>query len=151
MICWGLGGFGLGLTGVLETSTKEDMGENSDLIVMWAANISSQPNTARYLKAAKRRGARVITIDVRETETALNRTMSISSSRSDPALALAMMHVVIAEGLHDDIFIANHTIGFDALIDHVKQFPPSWAAPITGLSDDQILRLAEPTPRQNQP
>ena len=31
MICWGLGGFGLGLTGVLETSTKEDMGENADL------------------------------------------------------------------------------------------------------------------------
>ena len=77
----GLGGFGLGLTGVLETSTKEDMGENADLIIMWAANISSQPNTARYLKAAQRRGARVITIDVRETETAAQWTTSISSSR----------------------------------------------------------------------
>ena len=143
MICWGLGGFGLGLTGVLETSTKEDMGENSDLIVMWAANISSQPNTARYLKAAKRRGARVITIDVRETETAAQSDdVYLIKPASDPALALAMMHVVIAEGLHDDIFIANHTIGFDALIDHVKQFPPSWAAPITGLSEDQILQLA---------
>jgi anaerobic selenocysteine-containing dehydrogenase len=26
MICWGLGAFGLGLTGILETNTKEDMG-----------------------------------------------------------------------------------------------------------------------------
>ena len=32
---------------------------------------------------------------------------------SDPALALAMMHVIIGEGLHDEIFIANHTIGFE--------------------------------------
>ena len=121
MICWGLGGFGLGLTGVLETSTKEDMGENADLIVMWAANIPSQPNTARYLTAAKRRGARVITIDVRETETAAQSDdVYLIKPASDPALALAMMHVIIAEGLHDDIFVANHTIGFGALIDHVK-------------------------------
>ena len=29
MICWGLGGFGLGLTGVLEANTKEDMGAHA--------------------------------------------------------------------------------------------------------------------------
>ena len=143
MICWGLGGFGLGLTGALETSTKEDMGENADLIVMWAANIPSQPNTARYLKAAKHRGARVITVDVRETETAAQSDdVYLIKPASDPALALAMMHVIIGEGLHDDRYIADHTIGFDALADHVKQFPPSWAVPITGLSEDQILQLA---------
>ena len=51
MICWGLGGFGLGLTGVLETNTKEDMGEHSQLIVLWGANLASQPNTARHVLA----------------------------------------------------------------------------------------------------
>ena len=55
MICWGLGAFGLGLTGMLETNTKEDMGEHSQLILLWAANLASQPNTARHLLAAKRR------------------------------------------------------------------------------------------------
>src|SRR3989442_847585 len=57
MICWGLGGFGLGLTGVLETSTKEDMGAHANLIVLWGANLASQPNTARHVAAARRRGA----------------------------------------------------------------------------------------------
>jgi anaerobic selenocysteine-containing dehydrogenase len=57
MICWGLGAFGLGLTGMLETNTKEDMGEHAQLIVLWAANLASQPYTARHLMAAKRRGA----------------------------------------------------------------------------------------------
>lgn len=67
MICWGLGGFGIGLTGILETNTKEDMGAHSQLIILWGANLASQPNTSRYVVAARRRGAYVVTIDVRET------------------------------------------------------------------------------------
>src|SRR5207245_931546 len=39
MICWGLGAFGLGLTGLLETNTKEDMGAHSALLVLWGANL----------------------------------------------------------------------------------------------------------------
>ncbi|MDA0963215.1 MAG: molybdopterin-dependent oxidoreductase, partial [Proteobacteria bacterium] len=68
MICWGLGGFGLGLTGTVETSTKEDMGAQSNLILLWGANSVSQANTMPHVDAARRRGARVITIDVRRTE-----------------------------------------------------------------------------------
>jgi anaerobic selenocysteine-containing dehydrogenase len=70
MICWGLGGFGVGLTGALEVNTKEDMAENSRMIVLSGANIGSQPNTARHIISAWRRGAKVITIDVRRTEAA---------------------------------------------------------------------------------
>jgi len=143
MICWGLGGFGLGLTGALETSTKEDMGANSELIVMWAANITSQPNTARYLKAAKRRGAKVITIDVRETETAAQSDeVYLLKPASDPALALAMMNVIISKGLHDEDYIRDHTVGFDELAAHVGQYTPAWAAEITGLSAEQITDVA---------
>ncbi len=47
IICWGLGAFGLGLTGVLEANTKEDMGEHAGLILLWGANLASQPNTGR--------------------------------------------------------------------------------------------------------
>src|SRR5207245_329227 len=70
IICWALGGFGLGLTGLLEPNTKEDMGANSNLILLWGANLASQPNTGRHLAAAKRRGARIVTIAVREAEVA---------------------------------------------------------------------------------
>ncbi len=35
MICWGMGAYGLGMTGMLETSTNEDMGQHSDLILLW--------------------------------------------------------------------------------------------------------------------
>src|SRR5499427_8664116 len=71
MICWGLGAFGVGLTGALKVNTKEDMAENSRMIVLCGANIASQPNTARHIISARRRGAKVVTIDVRRKDVVL--------------------------------------------------------------------------------
>ena len=143
MICWGLGAFGLGLTGLLETNTKEDMGEHSQLILLWAANLTSQPNTARHLLAAKRRGAHIVTIDVRRTEAAAKSDdVLLIRPGSDTALALAMLHVICAEGHQDPGFVARHTLGFDALAAHVQAFPPAWAAPITGIPAERIVALA---------
>jgi anaerobic selenocysteine-containing dehydrogenase len=143
IICWGLGAFGLGLTGVLETNTKEDMGQHADLIVLWGANLASQPNTSRHLIAAKRRGAYVITVDVRETEAAAQSDEVLQlRPGTDTALALALMHVIIAEGLYDHAFVAQHTVGFEALQTHVQSSTPEWAAGITGIPAERIVVLA---------
>src|SRR5688572_21898605 len=132
MICWGLGAFGLGLTGVLETNTKEDMSAHAAMIVLWGANLASQPNTARHLAAARRRGAHVTTIDIRGTEAAAQSDETlVLRPGTDAALALALMHVIVAEGLHDTAFVALHTVGFDALAAHVTACSPAWAERIT--------------------
>src|SRR3954468_17937624 len=143
MICWGLGAFGLGLTGLLRVSTKEDMGANAALVVLWGANLASQPNTGRHLSAAKRRGAHVVTIDVRRTEAAAqsHETFLIRPG-TDAALALGMMHVIVAERLYDEAFVTGHTIGFDALAGHVKVYDVAWAAGATGIEPDRIVALA---------
>jgi anaerobic selenocysteine-containing dehydrogenase len=143
MICWGLGAFGLGLTGILETNTKEDMGEHSALIVLWGANLASQPNTARHLVAARRRGAHVVTIDVRHTEAAAqsDETLVIRPG-TDAALALGMMHVIVRERLYDAEFVARNTVGFDALATHLEAHSPKWAAGVTGIAAERIVALA---------
>ena len=143
MICWGLGGFGVGMTGVLETNTKEDMGRHSQLILLWGANLASQPNTARYLLAARRRGAHLITIDVRKTEAAAQSDeLFLIRPGTDSALALAMMHVIVAEERYDRDFVANHTVGFERLADHLRAFTPAWAAEVTGIEAERIEALA---------
>ena len=143
MICWGLGGFGLGLTGALETSTKEDMGANAEMIVLWAANLTSQPNTARYLVAAKRRGAHIVTIDVRQTEAAAQSDeVLLLRPGTDSALALALMHVIIGEDLYNPDFVRDHTVGFDELAEHVRPFTPDWAAQETNIQPERIVALA---------
>ena len=143
MICWGLGAFGLGLTGLLRVNTKEDMGANASLILLWGANLASQPNTGRHLSAAKRRGAQVVTIDVRRTEAAAqsDETLLIRPG-TDAALALGMMQVMVAERLYDEAFVASHTVGFEALAEHLKKQDPGWAAAATGLPPDRIAGLA---------
>jgi anaerobic selenocysteine-containing dehydrogenase len=143
MICWGLGAFGLGLTGVLETNTKEDMGAHANLILLWGANLASQPNTARHLAAAKRRGAYVVTVDVRATEAAAQSDEALLlRPGTDAALALALMHVIVGEELYDPEFVARHTLGFDALRAHVVHHSPAWAARLTGIPAERILALA---------
>jgi anaerobic selenocysteine-containing dehydrogenase len=143
MICWGLGAYGLGLTGALETSTKEDMSANSALIILWGANLASQPNTSRHVAVARKRGAPVITIDIRETEAAaVSDETFVIQPGTDAALALAMMHVIIGEELYDRAFVTDHTTGFDALAVHVKSHSPQWAAPITGIPAERIVALA---------
>ncbi len=143
MICWGLGAFGLGLTGILETNTKEDMSAHAQLILLWGANLASQPNTARHVTAARRRGAHVVTIDVRQTEAAAQSDETILvRPGTDAALALALMHVIVAEGLWDRDFVTRHTTGFDALAAHVAAHTPAWAAGITGVPAEVIVGLA---------
>jgi anaerobic selenocysteine-containing dehydrogenase len=143
MICWGLGATGAALTGALETHTKEDMGEHAELILLWGASLASQPNTAPHLKAAQRRGAGVVTIDVRHTETAAQSDdVFLIRPGSDAALALAVMHVIIGEGLYDRGFVERHTTGFEALAAHVAPLTPGWAAPHTGIAAARIEALA---------
>ncbi|NKB36932.1 MAG: molybdopterin-dependent oxidoreductase [Gammaproteobacteria bacterium] len=143
MICWGLGGFGLGLTGIMETNTKEDMGENSDLIILWGANIASQPNTSRHLSAARSRGARIVVIDVRKSEACkLADDYFIVEPGSDSAIALAMMQVIVNADKHDKAFIAEHTVGFEKMAEHLGSHSPEWAASISGIDAQRIIDLA---------
>jgi len=143
MICWGLGAFGLGLTGVLRVHTKEDLGEHASLVVLWGANLASQPNTGPHLAGARRRGARVVCIDVRRAEASAQADETlIVRPGTDAALALGMMHVIVRERLHDARFVAGHTVGFDDLAAHLEGHHPAWAAEMTGVPADRIAALA---------
>lgn len=143
MICWGLGAYGLGMAGMLEAHTKEDMGEHSNLILLWGANLASQPNTARHLLAAKRRGAHVVTIDVRHTEAAAKSDeVLLIRPGTDTALALAMINIICSEDLQDTDFVSRHTLGFESLKPHVRSYTAEWAAAITGVSAERIVALA---------
>ena len=122
MICWGLGGFGLGLTGVLEANTKEDMGapREPDPPVGRQPRQPAEHRAATWPRPAAA-GRRVVTIDVRETEAAAQSDeVILIRPGTDAALALAMMPVIVGEGLHDAEFVARHTVGFDALAAHVR-------------------------------
>jgi len=113
------------------------------MIVLWGANIASQPNTARHIISARRRGAKVITIDVRRTEAAAQSDeVLLIGPGSDAALALAVTHVIITEKRYDPAFVEAHTTGFEELSAHVLPFTPVWGAEETDLDASQIVSFA---------
>ncbi len=143
IVCWGLGGLGFFLTGVTEVNTMDDMAAHSDLIILWGANLASQPNTGPRLAAARRRGARVVAIDIRRTEAfaQADETIIIRPG-TDTALALAMQHVIITEGQYDRDFVREHATGFAELAEHIRPFTPAWAETETGIPAARITNLA---------
>lgn len=143
IVCWAMGGYGLGLTGTLKTNTKEDMASHSRTILLWGATLASQPDLAPHLIAARKRGACVIHIDTRRTEVSRHADdVFLLPPGSDAALALALAHVIVTEGLQDQEFIDRYTLGFAQFATHVQQFTPEWASVITGIEPERIRDLA---------
>ncbi len=131
--------------GVWWADTEADL-ENSSLIVVWGTNPAnaSPPELMERILKARRRGARVVVIDHRRTETAVRSGAQWVPIRpgTDGALALAMLNVVVAEKLYDPRFVQDWTKGFDELVEYVAQYEPAKAARITGVPAEVTRSLA---------
>lgn len=117
-----------------------DLG-NSRCLVLWGQNpgASTMPEM-RGISELRQNGLKVIVIDPRFTETASKADLWLPlRPGSDVALALAWLNVIIWEGLYDQAFIENCCIGFNELAQHVGQYTPEWAAPLTWL-DPELIR-----------
>ena len=95
------------------------------------------------LSAAIDRGAKVVYLDPRFTKTASKATEWLPIKPGmDLAFHLALLNVIIGEGLYNRTFVARNTVGFDDLKKEVSQYTPEWAAPLTGISAETITRVA---------
>ena len=117
---------------------------HSRYIVLWAINtISTNLHHWPFIAEAQRRGAKVVVIDPVATRTAKQADWHLPiRPGTDAALALGMIHVIVAEDLVDHDYVANYTIGYEALKDRAAGFGPDRVAAITGLAADDIRKLA---------
>ncbi|HEX3826184.1 MAG TPA: molybdopterin-dependent oxidoreductase [Sporichthyaceae bacterium] len=117
---------------------------HSKFILIWACNmISTNLHLWKFVAQAQRRGAKVVVVDPIRTRTAKLADWHLPiRPGTDAALALAMMHVIINEGLTDEAYVRDHTVGYAELVERVQQYTPEWAATQTGLDADDIRTLA---------
>jgi anaerobic dimethyl sulfoxide reductase subunit A len=125
---------------------------DSRLILLWGMNPAENhmgPNTAHFVAEARDRGARVVLLDPRYTDSGVLADEWVPMRPgSDAALAAAMAHVMVAEGLADLAFIERCTHGYEPYRryllgqDDATPKTPSWAEPITGVAAETIRRLA---------
>ncbi|MEE9256905.1 MAG: molybdopterin-dependent oxidoreductase, partial [bacterium] len=94
--------------------------------------------------------ARMVVVDPRRTVTAskADRWLPIRPG-TDMALALAMAHHILSEGLHDEKFCEEWVLGWERWRDFIfeKGYTPDWAAPLTGIPAEEIRTLADETAR----
>jgi anaerobic selenocysteine-containing dehydrogenase len=117
----------------------------SELIVVWGGNpVSTQVNVMSHIaKARKARGAKLVVVDPYRTGTAEQADLHLMvRPGTDGALAAAVIHVLLREGLADRAFLARLT-DWDAAVEaHFAEKTPKWAAAITGLPEQDIEAFA---------
>ena len=144
-ICASAGGMGLVHSIGAKVGMKVEQFVHSHLILIWGGNpVGSSLHFWRYAQEAKRRGARLVCIDPRRTETAEKCHQHIAlRPGTDAALALAMMHELITHDWLDHDYIAQHTTGWPVLRERALQWTPERAAEVCGIEADVIRELAQ--------
>ncbi len=143
-ICASAGGAGLTDALGFRYGIEPEQFRHARLILAWGANIlDTNVHLWPFIVEARRNGAKFYTIDPHRNRTGklADRHYAIRPG-SDAALALAMMHVIVSEGLEDRAFVENHTLGFDDLKERVREWTPRRAAELTGLAAEDIAQLA---------
>jgi len=120
--------------------------DNADMIVVWGTNpaTDSPPVDMYRLDEAAQRGADIVVIDPRRTETAIRTDAQWVPIRpgTDGALALSLIEVIIEEELYDEDFVENWCQGFRELRTYTQHFTPEVTETITGIPSETIRDLA---------
>ena len=143
-ICSSAGSEALAQTFGSKVGMKVQHFAESKLILIWGSNvITSSIHFWRIAQEAKRHGAKLVCIDPRRTETADKCDVHLAlKPGTDAALALGLMHELITHDWLDHDYIAQHTLGFEALRERALQWTPERTAEVCGLKVEDIRQLA---------
>jgi anaerobic selenocysteine-containing dehydrogenase/thioredoxin reductase len=113
-------------------------------IIFWGSEPDvATPAQARVVHRALRRGAKLIVVDPRPIPMAKRADVWLRiRPGTDMALALAMQHVIINEGIYNQEFVEKYCYGFEQLKAHVQKYTPEWAAGVTSIPQEDIVKAA---------
>ena len=120
---------------------------NPKCIIVWGANpLVSHPDEYKgiYLTEAVRHGAKLITIDPRQTILARRADIWLAlRPGTDGALAWGMVNTILDNRWYEEAFVRDYVHGWDAFCQRAKMHTLDWAAEKTGLSEGEISSVAE--------
>jgi formate dehydrogenase major subunit/formate dehydrogenase alpha subunit len=126
------------------TNTIADI-EQADVILITGSNTSeNHPVISSVVKRAVHlKGKQLIVVDPRRIAmTRYARKWLRPNLGTDVAWINGLMHVIIAENLHDQAFVENRTVGFEAVRKTVEAYTPEYVASITGIPASDLIEAA---------
>ncbi len=118
--------------------------ENARLVVLWGRNAAeTNVHQMDHLARALARGARLVVVDPRRTESAERADLLLQPHPgSDGALALGLARLLIERGQVDAAFIHNHVHGYEAFKAMVQEWTLERTEAACGVPAELILRFA---------
>ncbi|MGA2354879.1 MAG: molybdopterin-dependent oxidoreductase [Terriglobales bacterium] len=143
-ICSDAGEVGLQSVIGIKMGTEPEQFAHSRYIIAWGSNIhGNNVHLWPFIEEARRKGAKLVVIDPYRTRTAKLADWYLPiNPGTDAALALGLMNVIIGENLFDGDYVSRYTVGFEELKACAEQYPPERVAQWTGISADDIRKLA---------
>lgn len=119
--------------------------ELSDTIIFIGANpVVAHPIVWQRVRNNKNPDRKIIVLDPRKSETARNADYWYPlRHRSDLTLFYTLANIIIEKDYVDHEFVDQHTEGFEEFRDFVKAFSVERGSEVSGLSETQIMELAE--------
>ena len=113
-------------------------------IMVWGNNPhASSPPTAKRIDKTVKQGAKLIVIDPRKTAIAKKADIHLQiRPGADGALAMGMINIIINEGIYDNEFVENWTVGFDELREAAAFYDPARVEKTTWVPAESIIQAA---------
>ncbi|MFJ9035925.1 molybdopterin oxidoreductase family protein [Streptomyces sp. NPDC102406] len=117
----------------------EDIPRTGCVILVGSNLAETMPPALRYLTELKERGGKLIVIDPRRTRTADQADLHLAPRPgTDLALALGMLHLVVAEGRVDEEYVRDRTRGWETARAAVMAHWPEYVERVTGVPLPQL-------------
>jgi anaerobic selenocysteine-containing dehydrogenase len=117
---------------------------NTKCLILWGGNPEvTNKGQALAIESMRKQGAKLIVIDPRVTNYARQADIHAQPRPgTDGALALGLLHHIVAEKLYDKAFVEKWTVGFEQLVKHLDDYPPDKVERITGVPQQNIRDIA---------
>jgi assimilatory nitrate reductase catalytic subunit len=117
----------------------EDVARTGCVLLVGSNLGETMPPALRYLTRLKENGGRLVVVDPRRTRTAEQADLHLAPRPgTDLALALGLLHLVVAEGRTDEAFIAERTTGWEEARAAAMAHWPEYVERITGVPVPQL-------------
>jgi len=144
-ICSATGGAGWEANyGPHKLATDPEDVPHARLLILWGIDAArSHVHLMPFVRAAKRAGAYVLHVDPYRNDTTrvADEHWQVAVG-GDAAVALAMGHVILRDGLEDRDYLARHARGLDDYRRAVEAWTPARAGEVAGLAPERIEAIA---------
>ena len=133
------------MLGSPNSTTTIDEVPNTDVLVLWGANIAeTMPPYVQWILKARESGTKVVYLDCRSTPTSNIATQQLRPRPgTDGALALGLARLMMEPGRLDEMHLQDGVKGVEAFRKGIDPYTPEHVSSITGLTVQDIVGLAD--------